>query len=151
LSFYFSFLDWCVFSFHFPQIPLIFLFFFWSPISDWFILLFAFPQIPLMSLFSLQFCFLVGAFCSFPTTQKPGEQNKKIPPSPSDRGVELWGRQWYPTRYHGPITRNPGKIRSRTGGVRGWVRGYGGVGLWVVGCGKQVLGVRAAKTTIERV
>ena len=33
------------------------------------------------------------------------------------------------------------------GGVRGWVRGYGGVGLlWDL-----VLGVRAAKTTIERV
>jgi hypothetical protein len=36
------------------------------------------------------------------------------------------------------------------GGVRGWVRGYG---VWcvVLGCGKQVLGVRAAKTTIMRV
>ena len=32
------------------------------------------------------------------------------------------------------------------GAVRGWV-----VGMEVLGCGKLVVGVRAAKTTIERV
>ena len=39
------------------------------------------------------------------------------------------------------------------GAVRGWVRGFGGVGCWVVGSWTWVLvlGVRAPKTTIESV
>jgi hypothetical protein len=39
-----------------------------------------------------------------------------------------------------------GKLVLCMGGFVAWF-----VGMGVVGCGKQVLGVRAAKTTIERV